>query len=432
MNFPPNPKNQSKNNNFIITKNSKSNTTKSKNDIKNNKENSSKTKKSNNKKVKNNKIIKSQKKRGPILTWKKLEFPISQWTGKIKKTYNKYKFPNNLNKEDIEIILKLIAKESKNFSAVKNNSRLTFIFIFLCVTSFAFGIFYLIKKRTYLGIALILICLFLLFIYMHIIKKSINNKYKKCYQDLFYLTDYINRKYFCDLGYYLLVDYNFKFIGIYIIPNYIREILKFRDYNIEIKEKYKDDTINHLHKKEKKKDNNYYKFDNSNSNINNYFYNNNFKNIFNSNINNFTFDFNFYNNIKNNNINNKDNLNNNLSNYEGYNGNNTIFRKKIKFNNFFQNSENNNNKDIIDKDDIVVDIELNKKKINTDNRNDIKDNIEISNKILSQKDKEKFNKYNEKTYEELNSQINDRSIDKFKDYLENKYNGLGIINKSKK
>ena len=222
---------------------------------------------------------------------------------------------------------------------------------------------------------------------MHRIRKSINNKYKKCHRDLFYLTDYINRKYLGDLGYYLLVDFNFKFIGIYIIPNYIRQVLKFRDKNIELKKKLEGETINHLHKKE-----DINKFDKSNYYINNTFYNNNIKTIFNSHINYFTFDYNI-NNKFNKNINmDNPNFKNDIGN--DYNISNNTNNNQIKYNNFFNNVEENNNNNNIKIGDIIIDVPLNKKKIN-------------------------------KT---INSEINNRSIDKFKDYIENKYNGLGILN----
>ena len=149
MNCITNSNNQSKNNNSNIPKNSKSNTSKSKKELNNNQENTSKTKKTKKTKEKNksNTIIKKQKKKMIPPTWKKMEFPISQLTGKIQKNYKKCKFPKNLDKEDIEIILKLISKESKNFSAVKSNTQLTFLFILLSILSFVFGISFLIKKK---------------------------------------------------------------------------------------------------------------------------------------------------------------------------------------------------------------------------------------------------------------------------------------------
>ena len=190
MNFSKNKTNQKNFNNAILQQKTKTNSSKKPNE----KSKKSETIEKNNKSIK--KIIsknKINKNRLPV--WKKLEFPISQLTGKIQKNYKKVKFPKYLDKDDLDIILKLISKESKNFSPVKNNTKLTFIFLFLIISSFAFGIGYLIIKKTFLGIVFIIICLILSFIYIHIIRKSIKNKYKNCHQDLFYLTDYINRKF---------------------------------------------------------------------------------------------------------------------------------------------------------------------------------------------------------------------------------------------
>ena len=246
MDFPKNQTNSNQKdfNNYTSQQKTKTNSSKKPNEKSKKSETNTKKNKSNKKIISKNKI----KKRLPI--WKKLEFPISQLTGKIQKNYKKVKLPKYLDKDDIDIILKLISKESKNFSPVKSNTKLTFIFMLLIISSFAFGITYLFKKKYFLGIILIIVFLILCFIYVHIIRKSIRNEYKKCHQDLFYLTDYINRKFLCDIGYYLLIDYNFKFIGIYTLTNYIREILKYRDHNIELKKKLEGDTIDHLHKKE--------------------------------------------------------------------------------------------------------------------------------------------------------------------------------------
>ena len=443
MNFPKNQTNQKNFNNVNSQQKTKTNSSKKVNEKSNKSETITKKNKSIKKIISKNKI---NKKRLPI--WKKLEFPISQLTGKIQKNYKKVKFPKYLDKDDIDIILKLISKESKNFAPVKSSTKLTFIFLLLIISSFAFGITFLIKKKTFFGIVFIIICLILSFIYIHIIRKSIKNKYKKCHQDLFYLTDYINRKFLCDIGYYLLIDYNFKFIGIYTLTNYIREILKYRDHNIELKKKLEGDTIDHLHKKERKRINN---FDKSNSYINNTFYNNNYKNIFNTNINQFTFGlgfgynynnnfkiFNTFNNNYNNNINNNINNSNNDITFDDGNIESNAIQDQVKYNNYFKNKENNIGSK---NEDIKIDIPLKRRKIVKDNENEIKNENPILNKSLSKKDKKnsKYNGYDNDNYgkfykknnEEMNSQINNRSIDKFRDYIENKYNGLGMLNNYK-
>ena len=444
MNFQKVQKNKQNFDNINTQKNNKTNSTKKQSDKSSKKEKNTKTKKSN-----TNLSKKSQKIKKPLPpTWKKLEFRISQLTGKIKKNYKKIKIPKYLDKEDIEIILKLISKESKNFSPVKSNTKLTFIFIFLSLASFVFGVFFIFKKKIILGIVLIIVCFFLCFIYIHVIRKSINNKYKKCHQDLFYLTDYINRKYLCDLGYYLLIDYNFKFVGIYTITNYIKEILKFRDHNIELKKQLEGGTINHLYKKPRNK------LDKSNSYLNNTFYNNNYyKNIFNTHLHYYTFGYNYnniYNFTFNKNLNNNSNLNNDITYDEGcIDNNNNAIKDKVKFNNFFQNNDNDNEKkkdndnisndDKIKNDDIIIDIPINRRKIRNDtsmSKKEIKSGIDMLNKIEDKKDckefsknKKEYEKYYGNHYEEMNSQVNNRSIDKFKDYIENKYNGLGMLNK---
>ena len=436
------PKNQTNSN----QKNFNNDTSQQKTKTNSSKKPNEKSKKSETITKKNKKIISKNKIKKRLPIWKKLEFPISQFTGKIQKNYKKLKFPKYLDKDDIDIILKLISKESKNFAPVKSNTKLTFIFILLIISSFAFGITFLFKKKYFLGIILIIVFLILCFIYIHIIRKSIKNKYKKCHQDLFYLTDYINRKFLCDIGYYLLIDYNFKFIGIYTLTNYIREILKYRDHNIELKKKLEGDTIDHLHKKERIN-----QFDKSNSFINNTFYNNNYKNIFNTNINQFTFGLGYnYNNkmfytFNNNNlINNDINNSNNDITFDDGNNESNVNQNKVKFNNFFKNKENKekeNNIVGLKNEEIIIDIPLKRRKINKDNKNEIKNENSILNKSLSKKenkksnnnnnDNDKYKKFYGKKYEEMNSQANNRSIDKFKDYIENKYNGLGILNNYK-
>ena len=289
----------------------------------------------------------------------------------------------------------------------------------MCISLFIFGIFFLIKKKTITGIILILLFLLLGWVYIHIIRRAIDNKYKKCHKDLFYLTDYINRKFLANLGYYLLVDHNFKSIGIYLIPYHIWRLLQFRDKNIELKQQLIGDTIDHLYKKENnnKSNINYFK--------NNYFYNNNIKDIFNTHINYFSFGFNNNNNNfnqNNNNINNFNQNNNDLT-FDDGNKNNTIIENKNNYN----VSKNNR--------ETIININIKKKKIhklqNTDSNKKWMDTI---NNKVSKKYTDtsgtwiKNEKLNETKNEEMNTHVNDRSIDKLKDYIENRFNDLRILN----
>ena len=415
-----------------IEKKTKSNKSKKTKERANKKEKTSKKSKSNKKKEKNSKL---QKKK-PSPYWKKLEFPISQWSGKIIKDYKKMKIPNNLYKEDIDIILKLIFRKSHKFSVVKSSTRLISIFIFLILLFIFLGIFHFIKKKYSLGITFFGISIFLIFVYLRPIKTSIHNKYKKCHQDLFYITDHINRKYLGDLGYYLLIDYNFKFIGIYIIPLYIKHILDYRDQLIELKKSLKGDTIDHLHKKVDQN-----KFDKSNSYINNSFYTNNYKTLFNTNLNYFTFGYNYNNNLNNNNLEvdiNNDNKENGDNNYndvtvdvdendnhnDSHNDNyNTFGNNKIKFNNFFKNDNNCKNEN----GGTRFDIEINKRR--TDSNKIFKNNKKVFPKGNINYDKmEKYDIGGGNKSEAMNSQMHSKSIDKLKELIENEKNGLGIIN----
>ena len=177
-------------------------------------------------------------------------FPISQITGKIK--INKKQKYNlvNLSFEDILLIVKLISKETHNFSPVKSNFNKTLLFTILSLLSLGLCILFFHKKQILLGIIFLFIFLFLGFIYLHKVRKSIDKSYRKCHRKLFGLTDNINRKFLGKLGYYLLIDCNFRFIGIYIIPGSIRSILELRDHNIEIKKNLEGGTIDKMGKRE--------------------------------------------------------------------------------------------------------------------------------------------------------------------------------------
>ena len=425
MNFPIYIIKQKKNKNVNSPKSKKS-----ENDTKETKDTKAKSKlkksKSKSKKSISKGNKKNNKKKKSVTYWKKMEFKISQFSGKIIKNYNKIIFPKNLVQEDIDIILKLITKESKKFSPVRNNTRLTFIFIFLCLLSFALGIFLIIKKIVFVGVILIILCLILGFIYLHKIRKSIDNDYKKCHKRLFYLSDYINRKFLGKIGYYLLIDYKFRSIGIYLIPYHIWRILQLRDHNIELKKQLKGDTINNLHKRESyDKSNNIPKYTNNTFFNNNYYYP-----VFNINPNLFSFAYN------NNNMNNNNNDNTNADETtfdEGENGN-TIIRNNIQYNNYFRKEETNNNITSENNEDTVININIKKKKILFDFKNGIKNRlIDKENRFTKIESEvsgngEKNTKMNDTKYEEMNSQINNRSIDKFNGY---KFNGLKIINKNK-
>ena len=329
--------------------------------------------------------------------FQKLVFPISQITGKIKLSkkanYNLY----NISTEDINFLIKLILKESHNFSPVKSKFKKNLFFTLLFLISFILSIFYFYKKKTFLGIIFILLFLFFGFIYLHSVRKTINKNYKKCQQKLFTLTDYINRKLLSKLGYYLLIDSSFRFIGIYIIPGSVRSILKLRDHNIEIKKKLEDGTIDTLKKKE-----NYEEHPKYDDFINNML----LKDIK---------DFTERNSNKKNILNGNQDMNNR-----------TLKNNKIKFNNFFKGkNNNNNNKDLIEQNDTADTGLTNKEKIR----------LEYAQKVKYKKKKndsfDESENYPDYYYvnnnEQNNSKINNRSIDKFKFYFGNSYNGIDLI-----
>ena len=347
-----------------------------------------KNKKNNNNSNKNPKIKKGR--------FQKLVFPISQITGKIKLSkranYNLY----NISTEDINFLIKLILKETHNFSPVKSKFQKNLIFTILFLISFILSIFYFYKKKVYLGIIFILIFIFLGFIYLHSVRKTINKNYKKCQQKLFSLTDYINRKLLSKLGYYLLVDSSFRFIGIYVIPGSVRSILSLRDHNIEVKKNLEGGTIDTMKKKENYEE--HPKYDDF------------MKNMLLKDIKDFTERNNNYN--KKNDIIKKENVNMN---------NRTLKNNKIKFNNFFIGKSNN---DLIDQDNTVEISLTNKERIR----------LEYAQKIKYKKKKddsldesENYPDYIPNNYEVNNSKINNKSIDKFKSYFGNSFNGIELI-----
>ena len=347
--------------------------------------------KNKNKKNNSNKNPKIKKGR-----FQKLVFPISQITGKIKLSkkanYNLY----NISTEDINFLIKLILKETHNFSPVKSKFQKNLIFTILFLISFILSIFYFYKKKIYLGIIFILIFIFLGFIYLHSVRKTINKNYKKCQQKLFSLTDYINRKLLSKLGYYLLVDSSFRFIGIYVIPGSVRSILSLRDHNIEVKKNLEGGTIDTMKKKENYEE--HPKYDDF------------MKNMLLKDIKDFTERNNNYN--KKNDIIKKENVNMN---------NRTLKNNKIKFNNFFKGKSNN---DLIDQDNTVEISLTNKERIR----------LEYAQKIKYKKKKddsfdesENYPDYIPNNYEVNNSKINNKSIDKFKSYFGNSFNGIELI-----
>ena len=350
--------------------------------------NKNKNKKNNNNSNKNPKIKKGR--------FQKLVFPISQITGKIKLSkkanYNLY----NISTEDINFLIKLILKETHNFSPVKSKFQKNLIFTILFLISFILSIFYFYKKKVYLGIIFILIFIFLGFIYLHSVRKTINKNYKKCQQKLFSLTDYINRKLLSKLGYYLLVDSSFRFIGIYVIPGSVRSILSLRDHNIEVKKNLEGGTIDTMKKKENYEE--HPKYDDF------------MKNMLLKDIKDFTERNNNYN--KKNDIIKKENVNMN---------NRTLKNNKIKFNNFFKGKNNN---DLIAQDNTVEISLTNKERIR----------LEYAQKIKYKKKKddsfdesENYPDYIPNNYEVNNSKINNKSIDKFKSYFGNSFNGIELI-----
>ena len=356
-----------------------------------------KVKQNNNKSNKNKSNIRSKKSRFQIIV-----FPISQITGKIKiKKNQKYNLPN-ISSADIIFIMKLISKESHNFSPVKSRFNKTLFFTIICLLSFALSIFFFHKKKVHFGLIFLFIFLIFGFIYLHKVRKAINNDYKKCQRKLFRLSDHINRKLLGKLGYYLLIDCNFRFIGIYVIPGYIKSILELREHNIEIKKNLEGRTIDQMNKKE-----NYVEHPKYEDFMNNML----LKNIKGSTLRNYG--FNYYDDLI---VNEEENIDNK-----------TLKNDKIKFNNFFKENNINNN-DLIDKDD-TIDIKLtNKERIRLEYAKKVKlekrksDSLDDSDIYPDYYPNKNFGENNN------NSKINNRSIDKFKSYFGNSFNGIEILN----
>ena len=364
---------------------------------KRNKPQEAKVEKKEEKIVKKNNNILNKKPKNKISRFQTLVFPISQINGKIK--FNKKKSFNliNIPSKDVIFIIKLILKESHNFSPVKSRFKKTLIFTILCLLSLFLGIFFFYKKIIHVGFICIALFILFGFIYLHKIRKSINDGYKKLQKKLFQLTDNINRKFLAKFGYYLLIDSSFRFIGIYIIPGSVRSILLLRDHNIEIKKNLEGGTIDQMGKNE-----NYVEHPKYEDFRNNFL----FRDIKDFTLRNY-----------NNNYNKKNDA---IFKGNEHLNNKTLKNNKIKFNNFFKE----NKKDLIDKDD-TIDISLsNKDKIRLEYASRMKYKIKKNDSLDdSENDVEYYKNNNDQNV----SKINNRSIDKFKSYFGNSYNGIDLI-----
>ena len=364
---------------------------------KRNKPQEAKVEKKEEKIVKKNNNSLNKKPKNKISRFQTLVFPISQINGKIK--FNKKKSYNliNIPSKDVIFIIKLILKESHNFSPVKSRFKKTLIFTILCLLSLFLGIFFFYKKIIHVGFICIALFILFGFIYLHKIRKSINDGYKKLQKKLFQLTDNINRKFLAKFGYYLLIDSSFRFIGIYIIPGSVRSILLLRDHNIEIKKNLEGGTIDQMGKNE-----NYVEHPKYEDFRNNFL----FRDIKDFTLRNY-----------NNNYNKKNDA---IFKGNEHLNNKTLKNNKIKFNNFFKE----NKKDLIDKDD-TIDISLsNKDKIRLEYASRMKYKIKKNDSLDdSENDVEYYKNNNDQNV----SKINNRSIDKFKSYFGNSYNGIDLI-----
>ena len=364
---------------------------------KRNKPQEAKVEKKEEKIVKKNNNRLNKKPKNKISRFQTLVFPISQINGKIK--FNKKKSYNliNIPSKDVIFIIKLILKESHNFSPVKSRFKKTLIFTILCLLSLFLGIFFFYKNIIHVGFICIALFILFGFIYLHKIRKSINNNYKKLQKKLFQLTDNINRKFLAKFGYYLLIDSSFRFIGIYIIPGSVRSILLLRDHNIEIKKNLEGGTIDQMGKNE-----NYVEHPKYEDFRNNFL----FRDIKDFTLRNY-----------NNNYNKKNDA---IFKGNEHLNNKTLKNNKIKFNNFFKE----NKKDLIDKDD-TIDISLsNKDKIRLEYASRMKYKIKKNDSLDdSENDVEYYKNNNDQNV----SKINNRSIDKFKSYFGNSYNGIDLI-----
>ena len=216
--------------------------------------------------INNNFNIGYYNKQNNKILWNRCEFYISHCEGRIKKQFDINKLFNKLEKDDVEIIMWLLEKDTNKFFVIRLFFKIKIFFIVLLIIfTFLVLFYFLYFKNTLNGIILTVLSLLIFSFYLFIVNPFYKKRLKILFKKVYPLLDCVNRKLFQKKGLYLTVNQDFTYIQIYLVPDSVKGNLVLKNLisenvsknnsinneNNEILNKFtlKNENILHLNKK---------------------------------------------------------------------------------------------------------------------------------------------------------------------------------------
>ena len=171
----------------------------------------------------NNTNIGQYNKQNNKIFWNRCEFYISHCEGKIKTKFDINKLFNKLEKDDVEIIMWLLEKDTNRFFIIRLFFKIKVFFLILLIIFIFLVLFYfLYYKNVVVGLTLSILSLLIFSFYLFIVNPFYKKRLKIMFKKVYPLLDCVNRKLFQKKGLYLTINHDFTYIEIYLIPDSVK------------------------------------------------------------------------------------------------------------------------------------------------------------------------------------------------------------------
>ena len=177
--------------------------------------------------------------------WRRVLFYIPSLKKRIKREFDPKILYNKLDFDDVDIILTLLEKETSKFRWKRLFIKVKIFFLIVILTfvflSFLYTFYY---KKLFIALINFIIALLLSFQYFFCVLNFFRKKYVKVHKKIYPLILNINRKLLNNKGLYLMINPNFSYINIYLVPAFIQATVHLQNFIYDDDEEKK----NYYHK----------------------------------------------------------------------------------------------------------------------------------------------------------------------------------------
>lgn len=166
--------------------------------------------------------------------WRRVLFYIPSLKKRIKREFDPKILYNKLDFDDVDIILTLLEKESSKFHWKRLFTKVKIFYLILILTFVILSLLYTFYyKKLFIALIHFFIALIFSFQYFFCILNFFRKKYVKVHKSLYPLILNINRKLLNNKGLYLMINPNFTYINIYLVPSFIQATVHLQNFIYE-------------------------------------------------------------------------------------------------------------------------------------------------------------------------------------------------------